>query len=100
MRILSIRLKNINSLRGEFELDFTRQPLKDAGLFAMIGKMGSGKSTILDCITLALFNAIPRFKKVSKDCTEDCSGFCLKTKGAIVSHKAPKFGKINMPQNF
>ena len=70
MRILSIKLKNINSLRGEFELDFTQQPLKDAGLFAMIGKMGSGKSTILDCITLALFNAIPRYTKVSKDAIE------------------------------
>ena len=70
MRILSIKLKNINSLRGEFELDFTKPPLKDAGLFAMIGKMGSGKSTILDCITLALFNAIPRYSKVSKDAIE------------------------------
>ena len=70
MKILSIKLKNINSLRGEFELDFTKEPLKNPGLFAMIGKMGSGKSTILDGITLALYNAIPRYSKISKDAIE------------------------------
>ena len=70
MRILSIKLKNINSLRGDWSVDFTAAPLKDAGLFAMIGAMGSGKSTILDCITLALYNRIPRYDKISKESIE------------------------------
>ena len=70
MRILSIKLKNINSLRGEWEIDFTKSPLKDAGLFAMIGATGSGKSTILDCISLAIYNQVPRLTKISKDSIE------------------------------
>ena len=70
MRILSIKLKNINSLRGEWTIDFTKAPLKEAGLFAMIGAMGAGKSTILDCITLALYNRIPRYDKISKESIE------------------------------
>ncbi len=67
MKILSIKLKNINSLRGETVIDFTSPPLRDSGLFAIIGATGSGKSTILDCITLALFNEVPRLKSISAD---------------------------------
>jgi DNA repair exonuclease SbcCD ATPase subunit len=67
MKILSIKLRNINSLKGDWEVDFTQAPLKDAGLFAIVGPTGSGKSTLLDCITLALFNKVPRLEKISKD---------------------------------
>ncbi len=34
MKILAIRLKNLASLAGPFELDFTAEPLASAGLFA------------------------------------------------------------------
>ena len=27
MKILSLRLKNLNSLKGEWKIDFTREPL-------------------------------------------------------------------------
>jgi exonuclease SbcC len=60
MRIEKISFKNINSLKGEHEIDFNATPLKDAGIFAIIGPTGSGKSTILDVITLALYNQVPR----------------------------------------
>jgi len=60
MKILRIRFENINSLKGQHEIDFTAKPLASAGLFAITGPTGSGKSTILDVITLALFNRIPR----------------------------------------
>ena len=66
MRILKIRLKNINSLRGEQEVPFDESPLKDAGLFGIVGATGSGKSTLLDCITLALFGSVPRLGPVTK----------------------------------
>ncbi|HSF46577.1 MAG TPA: AAA family ATPase, partial [Chitinophagaceae bacterium] len=66
MRILSIRLKNINSLRGEHELFFDRSPLKESGLFGIVGATGSGKSTLLDCITLALYGKVPRIGLISK----------------------------------
>lgn len=68
MKILKIRFKNINALRGEHEVDFTKAPLAGSGLFAITGPTGSGKSTLLDVITLALFNRVPRLgKTISKN---------------------------------
>ncbi|HMR88813.1 MAG TPA: AAA family ATPase [Saprospiraceae bacterium] len=61
MKILKLRFKNIHSLRGEHEIDFTISPFTESGLFAITGPTGAGKSTILDVITLALFSRIPRF---------------------------------------
>ncbi|NLF44221.1 MAG: hypothetical protein GX587_16130 [Bacteroidales bacterium] len=60
MNILTIRFSNINSLKGAQELDFTSKPLSNSGIFAITGPTGSGKTTILDVITLALFSKIPR----------------------------------------
>ncbi|SBV91376.1 AAA family ATPase [uncultured Dysgonomonas sp.] len=60
MKILAIRGKNLASLEGEFEVDFTAEPLKSAGIFAITGSTGSGKSTLLDTLCLALFDDIPR----------------------------------------
>ncbi|MEG0024145.1 MAG: AAA family ATPase [Akkermansia sp.] len=65
MRILAIRGKNLASLEGEFEVDFTVDPLKSAGIFAITGSTGSGKSTLLDTICLALFNDTPRINRAS-----------------------------------
>lgn len=63
MKIVEISFKNINNLKGETVISFDSLPLSSAGIFAITGPTGSGKSTILDVITLALFNRIPRFKK-------------------------------------
>ncbi|WP_455590618.1 AAA family ATPase [Bacteroides sp.] len=60
MKILAIRGKNLASLEGEFEVDFTAEPLKSAGIFAITGPTGSGKSTLLDTLCLALFDDTPR----------------------------------------
>lgn len=65
MRILAIRGKNLASLEGEFEVNFTAEPLKSAGIFAITGSTGSGKSTLLDAICLALFNDTPRINRAS-----------------------------------
>ncbi|CAB1210045.1 AAA family ATPase [Acinetobacter bouvetii] len=62
MKILSIRIKNLASLAGEHFIDFESEPLASAGLIAIVGKTGAGKSTILDAMCLALFNKIPRLK--------------------------------------
>ena len=65
MKILKIAFKNINSLRGEYEIDFTQEPFLQNSLFAITGPTGSGKTTILDVISLALFNHVPRLGKMS-----------------------------------
>ena len=62
MKIVSIRLKNLASLSSEHFIDFETEPLANAGLIAIVGKTGAGKSTILDAMCLALFNKIPRLK--------------------------------------
>ncbi|NWB87247.1 AAA family ATPase [Pseudomonas gingeri] len=67
MKILAIRLKNLASLAGPFELDFTAEPLASAGLFAITGPTGAGKSTLLDALCLALFGAVPRLNNASRD---------------------------------
>jgi exonuclease SbcC len=64
MKILAIRLKNLASLAGPFEIDFTAEPLASAGLFAITGPTGAGKSTLLDALCLALFGTVPRLNSV------------------------------------
>ena len=63
MKILAIRGKNLASLEGEFDIDFTEEPLSSSGIFAITGQTGAGKSTILDALCLALFDNAPRLNK-------------------------------------
>jgi len=66
MKILKIEFQNINSLRGEHQIDFRSSPFTESSLFAITGPTGSGKSTLLDVISLALFNQVPRLGKISR----------------------------------
>lgn len=70
MKILSLRFKNINSLKGEWKIDFTASPFSENGLFAIIGPTGAGKTTILDAICLALYHCTPRLKIISSSTNE------------------------------
>ncbi|RDV16009.1 ATP-binding cassette family protein [Pontibacter diazotrophicus] len=60
MKILSVRFQNLNSLKGEHEIRFDQSPLADAGLFAITGQTGAGKTTILDAITVGLYGLVHR----------------------------------------
>lgn len=66
MKIIILRLKNLHSLKGAFEIDFTQPALSSAGIFAITGPTGAGKSTLLDAITLALYGYTPRLGEISK----------------------------------
>jgi len=66
MKILDVRLKNLNSLAGEWFIDFTHPAYVDSGIFAITGPTGAGKTTILDAICLALYGETPRLASVSK----------------------------------
>jgi DNA repair protein SbcC/Rad50 len=61
MKILAVRGKNLASLAGRFEVDFSKPPLQHAGLIAITGPTGAGKTTLLDAMCLALFDRTPRF---------------------------------------
>ncbi|OQY39229.1 MAG: hypothetical protein B6229_04355, partial [Spirochaetaceae bacterium 4572_7] len=70
MKIIELRLKNLNSLYGEWVIDFTDQEYISNGIFAITGPTGAGKSTILDAICLALYGETPRLKTLSKSTNE------------------------------
>ena len=53
MRLLAVRLQNLNSLSGTHEVRFDVAPLSAAGVFLITGPTGAGKSTLLDAMTLA-----------------------------------------------
>lgn len=53
-------VKNLNSLQGEWKIDFTAEPFASNGLFAITGPTGAGKTTLLDAICLALYHQTPR----------------------------------------
>ncbi|SFU41439.1 exonuclease SbcC [Nitrosomonas eutropha] len=66
MQILQVRLKNLNSLIGEWEIDFTHPAFISDGIFSITGPTGAGKTTVLDAICLALYGRTPRLNKVTK----------------------------------
>ncbi len=70
MKILQLRFKNLNSLNGEWLIDFTDPEYISDGIFAIIGPTGAGKSTILDAICLALYGRTPRLKGINKTANE------------------------------
>jgi exonuclease SbcC len=57
MRLLKLKIKNMASLRGEHLIEFD-EIQKNSFLFAITGETGAGKSTILNCLGLALYGQI------------------------------------------
>ncbi|MBQ7578797.1 MAG: AAA family ATPase [Synergistaceae bacterium] len=70
MKILDIRLKNLNSLKGEWHIDLSGKVYTSDGIFAITGPTGAGKTTIFDAICLALYGQTPRLAKISTNSNE------------------------------
>ena len=58
MKPIYLEFCGINSFSEKTQIDF--RALLSGGLFGIFGDTGSGKSTILDCIHLALYGKIDR----------------------------------------
>lgn len=71
MKIKKLTIQNINSIYGTWTIDFQHEDYLNNPLFAIVGKTGSGKSTILDAICFALYDQTDRMEK---------------TRGAIASY--------------
>lgn len=66
MKILRLSFKNLNSLAGVWEIDFTHPDYVSSGIFAITGPTGAGKTTILDAICLALYGQTPRLSRITQ----------------------------------
>ncbi|WP_426711058.1 AAA family ATPase [Cetobacterium sp. SF1] len=58
MKPIKLEISGLQSFQEKQIIDFEK--LTEYGLFGIFGETGSGKSTILDAIILALYNQIPR----------------------------------------
>jgi len=77
MRIHKVTFENLNSLYGRHSIDFDAPNIKESGIFLIFGPMGSGKTTILDAITLALFGKTPRLSsKPGSVLMSNGTGYC------------------------
>jgi exonuclease SbcC len=70
VKILGVRFKNLNSLMGEWQVDFTHPEYASNGIFAITGPTGAGKTTIMDAVCLGLYGRTPRLDKVTKSNNE------------------------------
>ena len=65
MKLLKLTISNIASVTAA-SIDFTAEPLASASVYLITGNTGSGKTTILDSICLALYGTTPRLQRLAE----------------------------------
>lgn len=93
MKILNLSFKNLNALKGDWHIDFT-DPAFDDGIFAIVGKTGAGKTTILDAICLAIYGQTPRISTISatqNDLMSLDAGECMAQVELTINHRIYRF---------
>lgn len=93
MKILHIHIENVASL-VEADIDFERGPLADDPIFLISGQTGSGKSTILNCICLALYNECPPLDDNNRN-DRDCDNLPL-TNTALLIRKGAARAEVRL----
>ena len=69
MKFIKLEILNLASLdrQGGETINFEEGVLGESTIFSIVGPTGSGKSTILDAICLALYNRTPRYPRKKGD---------------------------------
>ncbi|MBR0069845.1 MAG: AAA family ATPase, partial [Synergistaceae bacterium] len=90
MKILDIRFKNLNSLRGEWHIDLRNNAYVNDGIFAITGPTGAGKTTIFDAICLALYSQTHRLGRITGQSNEIMSKHTKECYAQVIFENAGK----------
>ncbi|MBQ6473372.1 MAG: hypothetical protein IJJ33_15405 [Victivallales bacterium] len=77
MKIRKLTIKNLNSVYGTWKIDFLNPAYENNPLFAIVGKTGSGKSTILDAICFALYDQTDRMGETRSEFASRHTAECM-----------------------